>query len=862
MSNGINAIKGFDYQATVILDRLFDHFDRNGPEARARPEGADDLDLSWSKDAVEHRRYEQIKKPREDNQGNRTPRALTLAEVVDELLPNTIAHLSGNDDEQAWIVGDEVNDEVRSLLGSQSCAFLPHAYYRALHLLARRDAIDAPGLDHTLRSRLQRWQPPDNLSATADTLRSLTQAFGDFVQSIGAPRDVADRYRTRAADLHNSLPGILARTQVLPLYGTEPEVVKRVYDRLEQRYGLQPSVIESTLFRNLRGFINDISKKPNQSFDQAELEYELRTVWPHMIPVKSPPLPEPDHVARPDLTECFTTCWTGRAIEAVGISGSGKTMLTAEIAANARASEPDRQVHYAEVRSGVSFRDVLVGVAYHLRRIGIQEPFALSVDANLTGEQLLARLARSYSALPRPLLLLVDLVEGTSDAGFARDLATFVRALSSPVCHIAIFGQESALRDLTPLERDQIGVSRLDVPGFSFEEFVRLVTIYHPGPDRAVLWDIYQRVTAGRAAGLFAGLARALARAPSLQDMAAIAARPAEDVLAAAEQHRFARVSSGARSGAEKLVCFALPFRRKDAEQIFPNDNIGAALHELHALGLLRTPDEDLFEMHELVRAGIEERIALNVRSGAHEALAAWYHRQGTITAEILHLEKAGRLDDARARARDAFLRGKYWASLAAYITQHHLVSANEVIAVMAGGEDVDDKYLFSSILRRLGEPVDVDGLSQGLHRRPERITTDFQWASAMFEAILEFGPAQLHDLIRFTFETVSEPQHRQSALSSLTIAARRKQVVIGSQTIEFFKNAPDEPSARFCPSCCPRETVMPCRPHCSLSRRTLNLLIGEEEPYTRSISRCKSTAKRMRLNSSHLFRTSSRPRW
>jgi hypothetical protein len=329
MSNGINAIKGFDYQATVILDRLFDHFEHNGPEARVRPEGADDLDLSWTKDAVEHRQYEQIKKPREDNQGNRTPKAWSLSEVVEELLPNTIAHLSGNDHKQVWIVGDEVNDEVRSLLGSQSYASLSDAYCRALHLLARRDAIDAPGLDQALRSRLLRWQPPDNLSTTADALLSMTHALRNFVQSIGAPGDVADRYQTRAADVHTSLPGVLARTQILPLYGTEPEVVKRVYDRLEQRYGLRRSVIESTLFRNLRGFINDISKEPNRSFDQAELEFELRTVWPHMIPVKSPPLLQLDHVGRPDLTERFTTRWTGKAIEAVGISGSGKTMLTA-----------------------------------------------------------------------------------------------------------------------------------------------------------------------------------------------------------------------------------------------------------------------------------------------------------------------------------------------------------------------------------------------------------------------------------------------------------------------------------------------------------------------------------------------------
>ena len=199
------------------------------------------------------------------------------------------------------------------------------------------------------------------------------------------------------------------------MYGTEDEVVKRVYDCLEQRYGLERPVIENTLFRNLRGFINDISKQPGRSFDQAELDFELRSVWPHIIPVKDAPPLDPNHVARPDLAERFTTRWTGRAIEAVGISGSGKTMLAAEIAEKARATEPDRGVYYAEVRPGVSVRDVLVGLAYHLRRMGIEEPFGLSVDGRPTGEQVLARLARSYSALPQPLLLLVDLVEGTCD---------------------------------------------------------------------------------------------------------------------------------------------------------------------------------------------------------------------------------------------------------------------------------------------------------------------------------------------------------------------------------------------------------------------------------------------------------------
>ena len=39
MSDGISAIKGFDYQAVVILDRLFQHFDQHGAAAQVRPVG-------------------------------------------------------------------------------------------------------------------------------------------------------------------------------------------------------------------------------------------------------------------------------------------------------------------------------------------------------------------------------------------------------------------------------------------------------------------------------------------------------------------------------------------------------------------------------------------------------------------------------------------------------------------------------------------------------------------------------------------------------------------------------------------------------------------------------------------------------
>jgi hypothetical protein len=275
--------------------------------------------------------------------------------------------------------------------------------------------------------------------------------------------------------------------------------------------------------------------------------------------------------------------------------------------------------------------------------------------------------------------------------------------------------------------------------------------------------------------------------------MSEMASRPAEDILPYAEQRRFARVSEGSRPAAEKLICFALPFRRKDAEEIFPEDNVGSAIRELLTLGLLRPHDEESFEMHETVRAGLEGTIALSVRRSAHEALAAWYHKQGLVTAEILHLEKAERYSEARERAREVFLRGEHWAALHTYVTEHKLVSSCEAIRVIADAKRVDDEYLMSSILRELGEPIAVDELLQILREQPQRFYTDYRWALAIVETILEFDPTRLQDLILFSVKTASDTSQMESALAWLIIAARRKNGVVEPRTVEFFSGQPPE---------------------------------------------------------------------
>jgi RecA/RadA recombinase len=801
MSGGISAIRGFDYQATVILDLLFDHFDQHGPAAQVRPEGVDDLDLYWSIGTEIRRQFIQIKKPRDDINGERKPSPWSLSEAINELFPNTIENLSDNSHEQVWIVGDGVADELRLLLigGVNAPTTVGKAYWNVIHILARNDAVRVGALDRKARKKLQNKRLPKNLpSDPVSALATIIDEFESVATRCGAGNIPIAQYRQKATELHAILPDILARIEISSTYGTEQEVIKRVHDRLEQRYNLSRSVIENTLFRNLRGFINDISKQPSRAFDNEALEFELRSVWPEMIYIKEPPALDALHVRRRDLVERIVMLPGGKTIEIIGVSGSGKTTLAAEALEQVRLADPVREVYYAEVRSGVSLRDVslrdvLVGVAFHLRSIGIVEPFRIAVDTNGTNEDVLTELAHSFMGITMKILLLVDLVDGNCTPAFARDLSTFVRARPSDGIQLAVFGQESALRELTMLERKQLGVEQLNMRGFNVDEFVALVKHNHPNPDYAILSDVFQRVTAGRAAGLFAKLAHSLAHVDSLQEMIKISEMSAEEMLPHAERHRFVRISDASRQAAEKLLCFAFPFKRTEADEIFPDDNIGSAIGEMLTLGLLRPHEDGSFEMHETVRAGLEANIAKNVGRSAHEALAAWYGSQGSVTAEIFHLDKAGRHSEACQRARDSFLQGEHWGALSTYVITNHLVSAQEVVAVIADTKPIGEKYLLPHILHQLGDATAGDELFRILRDQSERFHNDYSWTTAIVEAILKADRSRLYELIQLAVQTLSTPPPEESALDWLSLGARRIDVRIDASILGLFNHQPPE---------------------------------------------------------------------
>lgn len=796
---GIHAIRGFDYQATVILDRLFAHFDAHGAGATVRPEEIDDLDLAWiGADGVQHRRFEQIKKPRENRDLNPTGRAWTMAAVAGDLLPDALSHLEGNRHEQVWILGDGVEAEVAALVaaGQAATTRVPAAYWRAVHLLARDETLKVRAVGAEVRTRLLRWSVPSDLPLDPDAaLAHLTAEFRRRIVALGGDPAIADAHSTAARRAHSLLPDALARLHIESLFGSEEEVARRVRERLEHRYGLQPSVVGATLFRNLRGFINDIAKQPGRWFDLEEFEWELRSVWPSMMPIREPPLLDEFHIPRVDLSARFTVGWTGRALEAVGVSGAGKTMLAAEVCERSHLIDPDRLVIYAEVRPDTALRDVLVGAAFHLRRFGIDRPFATGVESMTASDAMMERLAESLSSIPKSLLLLVDLVQGNCSEAFARDLATFVRALDPPACRVAVLGQESAFRQVTALDRERLGVGGVDVRGFNVDEFVMLALRRHPGPNHARFHEVFCRVTAGRAAGLYARLARSLADAPSLEAMTDLSRRPADEILERAEQLRFAGISDGARPAAEKLVCFALPFGRAEAEAVFPDDNVGAAIRELLDLGLLRATGDDGYEMHEIVRAGLESLIAPRTRREAHGVLADHYGKQGDVVAEVLHLERSSRSEEGRERARASFLRGERWAGLASFVTAHKLVTPGEVIRVMAAADRVEDAYLFGDILARLNEPVDVEEIATVLRSQAQRYVSDFNWASALVEACLSLEPDRLIELIRFGLDVASgigrdRPGRADIDLTVILIAARRIGRVVGPEVLAMFDEA------------------------------------------------------------------------
>lgn len=800
MSGGRIAISGFDYQGIVVLDLLFDHFDQHGPEARVRPEGTDDVDLIWSENGADRHCHVQVKKPRETSLGIAKNEPWRLAEVANELLPNTVNQLAGTSSRQVWILGDGVHQEVQRLVGAGTAAadVEPALYWSVVHLLARAAVMNEFRGAH--RDALLRWRFAGPFANTQETRNRLLAEYGQLLRGAGIESDVILRYQDRVGWGDQHLPDVLSRIEIRQAYGSEAEVGQRFRDRLQREYGLPANVVEDSLFGSLRSYINDVSTEPGALIDRVGFEMQLRSAWPQMSAATEPPVPTANAIERPDLRDGLITSGAATVTEVIGISGSGKTTLAAQAAVALADHDPGRLPVYVRVRRDTAFRDVLSGVAFLLLRRGVPELFAPAVGSRPADDTVIDRLAELCGSLSRPIQLLLDLAEGSCNSQFGRDLARFARALETGSCRVVVFGQESSFTTLSPAEIAGAGIGMVNMRGFTWTEFLRLVEQHHPNVDKAALWDIFHRVTVGRPAGMPAQLADALAQQRSLEAMRLIANRAPEDMVSAAEQNRFSQLPAVIRSAAERLVCFALPFRRQQAETAFPHENVGAAITALVALGLLRRDAEGLLEMHETVRAGLESAIAPNVRQSSHDALAQLYAQEGDIAAQIFHLDKAGQPGEADRLGRETFLQGKSWRSLAGYVARRALVSIEEIVNVVARPEPIEDFYLLPNVVP--AQPVDgADSLFMDLVvQQRDRYFADYQWAERVVEVILALNPGRFQELLAFTVTRAANADARRQGLAWLLIASRRQRQRATPEIINFVRGQPQEVQRQLLP--------------------------------------------------------------
>ena len=618
-----------------------------------------------------------------------------------------------------------------------------------------------------------------------------------------ASRETAENYGRELGCIHDVLPDVLSRIRCHRSFGSVEEVAERVQRTLHEQYNLDAESVSDTLFRNLRCFVSDISTIPGRWFNAEEFEIELRTIWPTMVPIRTPPPLEQGHIRRPELSASFTSRWNGRALEAVGISGAGKTMLAAEVYEESRKENPRRPVFYVEVRLGTQLRDALIGVAFHLRRYGYTQPFCVAsthVRGTTAHEVAIQELVQSLASVPEKILLLIDMIDGSCSDDFSRDVRVFANSITETGCRVAFLGQESAFRHLTDLERQHLGLRTVDIRGFKFEEFLELVRQKHEELDHQALHCIFNAFTAGRSAGLYARLARTLADTPTIAKMRELSSSPPEHVLQRAERGKFANLSPNAQLAARKLVCFALPFSRRDAVSIFHEESIGLAMQELLEIGLLRKADEDTFEMHETVRAGLEGVISSEVRKEAHTALATHYAETEMVPAEIFHLGKAGLQDKAQERARISFLLGKHWPHLYGYVITHQLVTVDEVIDVVSSHDKIDGIYLLSNIMSKLGEPADAEKLLQLMRMQLSRFGMDYNWSLNIASAFLTLKPDSANELYRLAMVINGVEHGRENAISAILIASRRHAVDKAQSLVALFDSLSEEEQLLFVP--------------------------------------------------------------
>jgi hypothetical protein len=778
---GIAGIRGYDVQSTVILDLILTAFGHFPPSLRMRPEGLDDLVITWidPSTSLQRQRFYQIKKASDDPDAE-----WTLADIARELLGSAFAKLAGNDSEQRWILGDKVAADVDKLLaaGQRAAQSQRELYLTVLHRLAKAETEISTEMTGKAKYQLDRWTPVSVSESLTDDVENMVNGFAAL--DVGLPPAAFESYRQTVTALNAHLPNVLGRITAHSVFGTEAQISERVKAALTTQYHLDADSVNSVVFRNLRGFINDVSKEPGLTITRDDFERELVEVWPHLL-VPTQPRPNGiDYVRRPQLVMAIRE--PALAMEVIGPSGAGKSSLASEIYDAIASDASDAVVLFAEIRSSTSLRDLLVGVAYSLHRRRVTDLIGPALNLRTSDTSAIEAVAATLGGLSRVVVLLIDVADRDVSVEFQRDLVVFVRALKGSRFALMTFSQASVFRELSEIERNSLGIRRHSIPGLHWGEVSALTKRRHPGIDMSAVFAVFEKLTSGLASGLLPTLATELARSRSLAEMEMLASKPPEHRLTAAHQAHFYSIPAAVRDAAYRIVCLSLPLSARDLTELFQADPINSALIALAQEGLL-PPYDDGVEMHETVRSGLESLVPVAVARETHQSLADYFERREMWSARIHHLERAGSAGEAWTLARNRFLAGHDWPELAEYVGAKQCVTATEVVGLLIDGHH-QNAYVLPDLLKRVKTADTGTMLLDAVRSDPGRYQREYQWAWRIQEALLKADPSALTALVRFALELPGESRRSgRDQVSSLLTAARRSGIGADEQFVRWF---------------------------------------------------------------------------
>lgn len=746
MSNGRHAIKGFEYQATVNLDLILKYFQESTEQVLICPEGEDDLVVFPISGNIKH--FYQIKKPKEFENGELKNESWTLSEVVHNLLPGTIDRLKENQNKQTWILGDNINSDVKDFIiaGNKASPDLSDQYLIAIHLLARDISDIIPKDSSPRRQELLNWYP-----LSGQTIESTLNIFYNLAISKGIKLEYCDLYKNAVIEIHSVLPDVLKRTTITTMYGTDDEIRNRIHEKLNKYYHLEREIITNTLIPGLRNYIYNVSSQKGITISKTDFENEIRMIWPRMTLVCNPPIVDNKTLHRTSLIEKIIHDSNQGSVEITGISGSGKTTLASELINHIKVNT-DIHTFYIELKSEHSFRDALAGIAFHLRNFGIDNFFSLVIRYFSSDERVLSEMTELINISTTNIIIIIDLVNGTCSEDFANNLAKFLEKLNNNLFRFIVLGQESSFRMLTHLQRIALNLpSTIDIPGFNFEEFFYLYKLIHDrDPDRSELWGIYNRLTVNRQSGIHARLANTILNSTSLVEMKQLAELEPEKILNEADRIRYNNIHKDLRYVVDKLLCLILPFRENEVINIFIKDRVQEAIHEAVRHGLLRKLDNNRYEFHETIRKGLLNNIPLAEYTSINKFLAEYYLQTDDIITSIFHLEESGDIKAAHEKARSEFLKGHYRSRLHAYITKHQLLNSSEIIVLLNQESETEKYYMLPDMLKHIGDKTTALELLKIINDNSERFDNDFRWAWKTVEAIIICDPTCLYELVLF----------------------------------------------------------------------------------------------------------------